>query len=70
MDEQSLEQRLLTIYKDAVGQHRIDIAEHVWSALEACAQDGVRGTVLQIDEYRSILFRPSPSVSGVVKEGD
>jgi hypothetical protein len=37
MDAMSLEQRLLNLYKQAVGLRRWDVAEHLLSAIEACA---------------------------------
>ena len=69
MDDHSLEERLLALYKHAVAQHRTDVAEHVWSALEACSQrQDVGGTVHQIAEYRGVFPKASLFVPGALNE--
>lgn len=50
----ALEQRLLSVYKQAVRQHNWLVADHLLSAIEACAPPGAELSETVAEAYRAL----------------
>lgn len=50
----NIEQRLLSVYKHAVRQHNWLVADHLLSAIEACAPPGAELSETVAEAYRAL----------------